>query len=191
METPPVASGESEASNVPSNESQFHLNRPEGRDKQKRKKKETVYPSDAAWERRLDELVANSQEHTRLARERDEREKARDARDKRKNDMGIMMMDISQVSPRSPPWFQAQKDAILASPPTLLCSSTIMFCNIIHVSIISPRDCTSQRRPTNNGPTFLEYAKCFKDNGGFLLISGILTSPCCWTIFPFPMHVVY
>ncbi|CAN1140714.1 hypothetical protein LINPERHAP2_LOCUS12024 [Linum perenne] len=29
--------------------------------------------------------------------------------------MDIMMMDLSQVSPRSRPWFQAQKDAILAS----------------------------------------------------------------------------
>ncbi|CAN1130387.1 hypothetical protein LINPERHAP2_LOCUS5794 [Linum perenne] len=107
METPPVASGESETSNVPSNESQFCLNRPEGR--QKRGGETTSDPSNAAWERRLDELVANSQEHTRLTRERDEREKASDARDKRKQDMNIMMMDISQVSPRSQPWFQAQK----------------------------------------------------------------------------------
>ncbi|CAN1141660.1 hypothetical protein LINPERHAP2_LOCUS12625 [Linum perenne] len=115
MSTPSVPSRESETPTHPSTESHFRLNRPEGRDKQKKKKKTTTDPSDAAWERRLDDLVANSKEHTKLAREREDREKAREARDKRKQDMDIMMMDISQVSPRSRPWFQVQKDAILAS----------------------------------------------------------------------------
>ncbi|CAN1153968.1 hypothetical protein LINPERHAP2_LOCUS19731, partial [Linum perenne] len=81
----------------------------------KKKTETTTDPSDTAWERRLGDLVANSKEHTKLAREREDREKARDARDKMKQDMDIMMMDISQVSPSSRPWFQAQKDAILAS----------------------------------------------------------------------------
>ncbi|CAN0905750.1 hypothetical protein LINGRAHAP2_LOCUS23850 [Linum grandiflorum] len=107
-----------DSSGVEPSASPFVINRPDGRDKQKRKKRGTPDGRDAcmeAWQKTMSDMVTNSNTHTRLALAREEREKAREARAKRKEDERYLNMDLSQYDPQTRAWYEAQKDAILTS----------------------------------------------------------------------------
>ncbi|CAN0841049.1 hypothetical protein LINGRAHAP2_LOCUS3065 [Linum grandiflorum] len=113
-----MLSGQHDSPDIEPSASPFVINRPDGRDKKKKKKRGTPDSRDAcmeAWQKAMSEMVTNSNTHTRSALDRDEREKAREAREKRKEDERYLNMDLSQYDPQTRAWYQAQKDAILNS----------------------------------------------------------------------------
>ncbi|CAI0434640.1 unnamed protein product [Linum tenue] len=107
------SSGDSDSPDVQA--TPFVINRPEGRDKQKKKNRGTPYSSSESWEKNMANMVDNSNTHTRLALAREERGIQREAREKNTHDMMVMNKDLSQMSPQSRAWYQSKKDNIVAS----------------------------------------------------------------------------